>query len=180
MFRPPGSSTLPRFRPVNTRKRMRNVAIVVALFTVLGGVAWQFGVNSEDDFSTECERDEYVAPIPDPTVVNVYNGTGIIGLAVTVADELRNRGFTIGRVENDPERRKIRGTGELRAGTSGAHNVEALRAWQAGMQVVDDKRRGPEVDFVMGAKFDKLNDKAEPPPGTPQAACKPGTGTAAS
>ncbi len=175
MFRPPGSSTLPRFRPVNTRKRARNVAIVLAACVALGGAAWQFGVNSEDDFSTECERDEYVAPVPDPTVVNVYNGTGIIGLGATVAEDLRARGFLIGRIENDPLRRKIRGTGELRAGISGAHNVEALRSWQAGMSVVDDGRRGPEVDFVLGAKFDTLNDKAAPPPGTPQTACKPNT-----
>lgn len=176
MFRPPGSSTLPRFRPVNTRKRVRNVAIVVAAFTALGTAAWTFGVNSEDDFSTACERDEYVPLVPHPTLVNVYNGTQIIGLAVTVADELRTRGFTIGRVENDPLRRKIRGTGELRGGLSGAHNIEALRSWQPGMTIDDDGRRGPEVDFVLGAKFDKLNDQAEPPPGTPQTACKAGTG----
>jgi hypothetical protein len=155
---------------------MRNVAIVLAACIALGLAAWQFGVNSEDDFSTECERDEYVAPAPDATLVNVYNGTQTIGLGQTVAEELRSRGFTIGKIENDPLRRKIRGTGELRGSESGAHNIEALRSWQPGMVVVDDKRRGPEVDFVLGAKFDKLNDKAEPPPGTPQTACKPGTG----
>ena len=180
VFRPPGSSTLPRFRPVNTRKRVRNVAIVVVAFTALGAAAWQFGVNSEDDFSTECERDEYVPPVPDPAAVHVFNSTQTIGLGQRVKGELEARGFTVGEVGNDPLRRKIRGTGELRySGTAAEHNVEALRAWQPGMVVVKEDRpgRGPsEVDFVMGVKFDKLKDKAEPPPGTPQTACKPGTG----
>ncbi|HUR73784.1 MAG TPA: LytR C-terminal domain-containing protein [Sporichthya sp.] len=176
VFRPPGSSTLPRFRPVNTRKRVQVVAIVLAACIGIGIVAWTLGVNSQNDFSTECERDQYVPPVPDATLVNVYNGTQIIGLGATVADELRAHGFTIGKIENDPLRRKIRGTGELRGGTSGAHNIEALRSWQPGLAVVDDGRKGPEVDFVLGAKFTKLNDTAEPPPGTPQTACKPGTG----
>ncbi len=55
--------------------------------------------------------------------------------------------------------RKIRGTGELRAGPAGERQVAALQAWQPGMTVVmDSKRRGPSVDFVVGSKFDKLND----------------------
>ncbi len=180
VFRPPGSSTLPRFRPVNTRRRARNVALVLAGCVTLGLIAWQFGVKSEDDFSTECERDDYVALTPDPTAVHVYNSTQIIGLGQSVAQQLRDRNFTVGEIANDPLRRKIRGTGELRySGTAAEHNVEALRSWQPGMVVVKEDRpgRGPsEVDFVMGVKFDKLNDKAEPPPGTPQTACKPGTG----
>jgi hypothetical protein len=173
VFRPPGSSTLPRFRPVNTRKRVQVVAIVLASCTVLGVGAWVFGVNSRTDFTTTCALNDYVPPVPDPAAVNVFNGTQTIGLGATVADALRAHGFTVGEIRNDPLRRKIRGTGELRAGDSGAHNVEALRAWQPGMVVVNDHRKGPEVDFVLGAKFVALSDKAEPPPGTPKAACKP-------
>ena len=176
VFRPPGSSTLPRFRPVNTRRRYQVVAIVLASCTVLGVGAWVFGVNSRTDFTTTCAPSDYVAPVPDPAAVNVFNGTQTIGLGATVADALRAHGFTIGEIKNDPLRRKIRGTGELRGGPAAAHNIDALRAWQPGMVVVNDTRpgRGPtEVDFVLGAKFVALSDKAEPPPGTPKAACKP-------
>lgn len=181
VFRPPGSSTLPRFRPVNTRKRVRVVAIVLATCTALGIGAWVFGVNPNQDFTTECQRDDYVAPVPDPVTVNVYNGTQTIGLGATVAEALRQRGFTVGEIKNDPLGRKIRGTGEIRYGSATATTniVDALRSWQPGMVVTSSREAGASsntVDFVMGAKFVALKDKAEPPPGTPKGACKPGTG----
>lgn len=177
IIRPPGSSSLPRFRPVNHRRRVQVVAITLGACTLIGTAAWTFGVNSGSDFTKECQRDEYVAPIPDPVAVNVYNGTSIIGLGAIVADELKKRGFQIGEVGNDPLRRKIRGTGELRGGALGGasdRQINALQAWQPGMVVVrEERRKGPVVDFVLGAKFDKLRDVPEPPPGTPQSACKP-------
>jgi hypothetical protein len=179
VFRPPGSSTLPRFRPVNTRKRVRVVAIVLASCTALGVGAWVWGVDPNEDFTTECQRDDYVAPVPDPVTVNVYNGTQTIGLGATVADALRQRGFTIGEIKNDPLGRKIRGTGEVRTGegTDTTNIVDALRSWQPGMVVTKERTtKAHEVDFVLGAKFEALKDKAEPPPGTPKGACKPGTG----
>ncbi len=178
LFRPPGSSTLPRFRPVNTRKRAQVVAIVLAVCTAIGAAAWTFGVNSEDDFSTECERDEYVAPVPDSNKVNVYNGTGIIGLGAEISTKLQGLGFTIGTVGNDPLARKIRGTGELRYGDAAelTNLIPALRSWQPGMVLVKDRRKGNEVDFVLGQKFESLLEKPEPPPGTPQTACKPSSG----
>ena len=181
MFRPPGSSTLPRFRPVNTRKRVRVVAIVLASCTALGVGAWVWGVDPSEDFTTECQRDEYVAPVPDPVVVNVYNGTQTVGLGVTVADALKARGFTVGDIKNDPLGRKIRGTGEIRYGsaTETTNIVPALRSWQPGMVITTSRQAGAAsntVDFVMGAKFESLLEKAVPPPGTPKGACKPGTG----
>lgn len=177
IIRPPGSSTLPRFRPVNQRRRVTVVAITLAACTIIGTAAWTFGVNSASDFTTECQREDYVAPTPDRVAVNVYNGTQIVGLGVVVADELKKRGFLIGKVDNDPLRRKIRGTGELRGGPLGGasdRQINALQAWQPGMVIVrDPKGKGPIVDFVLGAKFDKLRDVPEPPPGTPKSACKP-------
>lgn len=185
VFRPPGSSTLPRFRPVNTRKRARTVAIVLASCTVLGVGAWTFGVNPNGDWKTECQRDEYVAPVPDGTIVNVYNGSGIGGLGAKISADLQTRGFTTGKIENDPLARKIRGTGELRYGDLAANTnivpgsatlvtiLDALRSWQPGMVLVNDHRKGADVDFVTGATFSSLRDVAEPPPGTPKGACKP-------
>ncbi|GAA0633794.1 hypothetical protein GCM10009547_42230 [Sporichthya brevicatena] len=174
VFRPPGSSSVPRFRPVNTRKRVRNVSIVLASCTVLGIGAWTFGVNPNGDWRTKCERGEYVAPRPDPVTVNVYNGTGLGGLAATIKTQLEEKGFQIGEVANDPIGRKIRGTGEVRYGAAAetTNIIRALRSWQPGMVLVKDRRPGPEVDFVMGQKFDALLEKPEPPPDTPKAACK--------
>jgi hypothetical protein len=117
--------------------------------------------------------------VPDPVTVNVYNGTQTIGLGQTVKDALAQRGFATGEVKNDPLGRKIRGTGEIRYGEGAdtTNIIDALRSWQPGMVVVKERTTKPhQVDFVLGAKFVALNDKAEPPPGTPKGACKPGTG----
>lgn len=177
VFRPPGSSSVPRFRPVNTRKRIQVVAIVLAACTGIGILAWTFGVNSQNDFSTSCEREDYVPPTPDQTQVNVYNGSGLIGLGAAISQELRNRGFNIAKVENDPLARKIRGTGELRFGDAAevTNILDTLRSWQPGLVLVNDKRPGQDVDFVMGLKFQSLLTDPVPPPNLPKAACKPGS-----
>jgi hypothetical protein len=157
---------------------VRVVAIVLASCTVLGVGAWVFGVNPNGDWKTECQRDEYVAPVPDPVQVNVFNGTQTVGLGATVADALRSKGFVVGDVKNDPLGRKIRGTGELRYGDAAetTNIVKAIRSWEPGLVLVNDHRKGADVDFVTGAKFQSLLDTAQPPPDTPKTACKPTAG----
>ena len=46
-------------------------------------------------------------PTPATTTVNVYNASSKNGLAARTAAELRERGFVIGEVRNDPLRRKV-------------------------------------------------------------------------
>jgi len=64
----------------------------------------------------------------------VFNGTTRGGFAEQVADELRKRGFMVDKVGNDPLKRKIRGTGELRYGPTVAagDQVKALRPGSLG------------------------------------------------
>lgn len=179
MFRPPGSSTLPRFRPVDHRKRVKAVAITLAVCAALGTAAWSFGVKNGEPLTYACDRDDYVAPTPDPVKVNVFNGSGLPGLAVQVKGQLEARGFVTDRVENDPIARKIRGTGEVRYGPDAEFTniLNALRSWQPGVVLVKEPRRnGPQVDFVMGLKFESLLEKAVPPPDTPKGECKPDEG----
>lgn len=161
LFSPPSAgSGAPRFRPANTRKRIISVLVVISVFFAIGFAAWALGVNSEPKSNAAaCEAPKPTEIVPDATAVNVYNSTVVTGLAQEIADELKARGFKIGEVGNDPLRRKIRGTGELRFGPAGDKQVMALRAWQPGMMVLrDEKRRGPAVDFVLGTKFKALND----------------------
>lgn len=161
LFSPPSAgSGAPRFRPANTRRRIYSVLTVFILFSGIGVAAWAFGVNADSKSPPPCEAPAPVAVVPDPTAVNVFNGTVVTGLGQQVADALKARGFKIGDVRNDPLRRKIRGTGELRYGKAGETQVNALRAWQPGMTLIPDKRSGPVVDFVLGTKFTKLNDEA--------------------
>lgn len=180
-FRPRGSSDVPRFRPVNTRRRVITVTTVLAACAGIGTAAWTFGIKSDASSRPPCQRVEYEAPKPDRVPVNVYNSTPQGGLASIVADELKKRGFVIGEVGNDPLRRKIRGTGEIRGGPAGETQISALQAWQPGMVIVPETgRRGPAVDFVVGLKFTALRDAPEPPPGAPRNQCAPVVESAAS
>ncbi|MGQ0625504.1 MAG: LytR C-terminal domain-containing protein [Sporichthyaceae bacterium] len=154
---------------------------VLAACAGIGTAAYTLGISSDASSRPDCQRADYVAPTPGRAPVNVYNSTPQGGLATNVASELKKRGFTIGEVDNDPLRRKIRGTGEIRGGPAGEAQIAALQAWQPGMVIVRDKgRRGPGVDFVMGLKFVELRAEPEAPPGAPPSACLPVTEPASS
>lgn len=162
----PGSGA-PRFRPVSTRQRTKSVAIVMAVFLVLGLVAFAFVMTAPSGKKAPCTPLAASEVVPDRVAVNVFNGTIETGLGEKISKELEARGFQIGTIGNDPLRRKIRGTGELRYGPAGGTQVAALQRWQPGMNLIlDEKRRGPTVDFVLGSKFTKLNDVPAPPAGT--------------
>jgi LytR cell envelope-related transcriptional attenuator len=176
LMRPPGRSDVPRFRPVDRRKRIKAVTVVGVSVVAIGCGAWAFGINSKSKGSLGCTLETYVPPPVQHTKVNVYNGTLKAGFAEQVADELRQRGFTIGQIANDPLRRKIRGTGEIRYGDDGKAQLDALRPWQGGMNPVFDRRNGADVDFVIGAKFETLYDAPKPPPGV-EMACIPNAPT---
>ena len=164
-MRPPGRSDVPRFRPIDRRRRMKAVTIVGVAVVAIGSGAWAFGINHKSPPSAGCVVETYVPPPVQHTKVNVYNGTLKAGFAETVADQLRKLGFTIGQIANDPLRRKIRGTGEIRYGDDGKAQVDALRPWQGGMNPVYDRRNGADVDFVIGAKFESMYPAPKPPPG---------------
>jgi hypothetical protein len=177
-MRPPGRSDVPRFRPVDRRKRIKAVTIVGVAVVAIGTGAWAFGVNSSGPHSAGCTLETYIPPPVQHTKVNVYNGTLKAGFAETVADQLRKLGFTIGQIANDPLRRKIRGTGEIRYGDDGKTQLDALRPWQGGMAPVFDRRNGADVDFVIGSKFESVYPAPKPPPGV-DLACVPNAPTAA-
>ncbi len=167
LMRPSGRSTVPRFRPVNTRRRAIGVSVVVAVLATVGAGAWAFGINSKSDPTAGCVPAAYNAPPPTQALVNVFNSTQRTGLADEVAEELRQRGFQIGEIGNDPERRKVRGTGELRIAPnpSAEAQKDALQAWEAGMSVSREKRGNTDtVDYVLGERWEGLNIDPQAPP----------------
>ena len=95
---------------------------------------------------------------PDEVTVNVYNASNRTGLAAAVSKDLAERGFTIGKVANDPSSRKAPSIAEVRHGPSGtAHAALVTSALPKGTKVVADKRKGAGVDVALGAKFTRLN-----------------------
>ncbi|MEU8135942.1 LytR C-terminal domain-containing protein [Streptodolium elevatio] len=99
-------------------------------------------------------------PAANTIKVNVYNATDRTGLAKTVADELKARGFVIGTVANDPLRQPkspvMPGPGQIRAGVPGKSPSSVVGAHAAGMQPVEDARTDASVDLVLGETFQAL------------------------
>ncbi|MES4902467.1 MULTISPECIES: LytR C-terminal domain-containing protein [unclassified Streptomyces] len=98
-------------------------------------------------------------PKPAEITVNVYNATPRTGLAKDTADELRKRGFKIGKVGNAPASydKKVKAPGILLgapAATNGPFDVLATQL--AGAQTKNDGRSGKDVDLIIGTGFKNL------------------------
>jgi hypothetical protein len=98
-------------------------------------------------------------PKPADITVNVYNATPRSGLAKTTADELKKRGFTIGKVGNAPATydKKVPGAGILLGApdaTKGAFPV--LGTQLKGATSRTDARATADVDLIIGTAFSAL------------------------
>lgn len=92
-------------------------------------------------------------PKPSAIKVNVYNASGIGGLAAQTAEELSQKGFQIGAVDNDPLGKRISGVGEIRSAPNVKKRVEQLLRYVPGAVWVQDNRPGKTLDFAIGTGF---------------------------
>lgn len=95
-------------------------------------------------------------PSPSRVRVNVYNATGTAGLAGKTAKELGSRNFKVVKVANDPRNKKITGVAEIRFGTKGEQSAQVLLFQAPGAELVNDGRKGKNVDLAMGEDFTEL------------------------
>ncbi|QIQ03919.1 LytR C-terminal domain-containing protein [Streptomyces liangshanensis] len=105
-----------------------------------------------------------VLPKPGQIKVNVYNATPRGGLAKTTADELKKRGFVIGKVGNAPASydKKVRGAGILLgAPTAMDGPLTVLGTQLRGATPKTDTRRTGDVDLILGTAFKTLNVQRE-------------------
>ncbi|MFE2033757.1 LytR C-terminal domain-containing protein [Streptomyces scopuliridis] len=184
MLTPPGmggkyritGSKYPRMR--RPRHRRRIVLAAVASVVALGLAGW--GTLQLIDVFTGggtksaaaarksgCEHSsEPVKALPKPgqITVNVYNATPRGGLAKTTADELKKRGFVIGKVGNAPAAydKKVPGIGIL-LGAAKAEDgfFTVLGAQLKGATAKTDTRKTPDVDLILGATFEALNEQKD-------------------
>ncbi len=108
---------------------------------------------------TPCATASTTAPAavtPQQTIVNVYNATSRSGLAAKTAAAVRKRGFVVEDVANDPLKKSVKGTAEVRFGPKGASRAKLVVSQVAGSKGVKDKRKDDSVDLVLGAKFTTL------------------------
>lgn len=103
-------------------------------------------------------------PKPATIKVNVYNATPRGGLAKSTADELKKRGFAIGKVGNAPAAfdKKIPGTALLlgSARTPGA-SFSVLGTQVKGATQKTDTRKTGDVDLIIGTGFKALDTKQD-------------------
>jgi hypothetical protein len=104
------------------------------------------------------------APKPADITVNVYNATDRDGLAGKTAAEVRERGFDVATITNDPLQRTVPGPAEVRYGKAGAAKAKVVLRLVKGAKPVRDARTDASVDLVVGEKFTALVKPAKPAP----------------
>ncbi|WP_128984923.1 LytR C-terminal domain-containing protein [Streptomyces roseicoloratus] len=188
MLTPPGmggkyritGDVYPRMR--RPRRRRRIVLGAAAAVLVLGAAGWGTAQlidvfsGGEEKTTTAAGRPDCkpapkataepaAATLPKPAqiTVNVYNATPRSGLAKATADELKKRGFVIGKVGNAPAAydKKIPGTGLLLGSpgaTKGTFSVVGTQLKGATTKV--DARTTADVDLIIGTAFKTLDPKA--------------------
>ncbi len=114
------------------------------------------------------------APAPGQITVNVYNATGRGGLAGDAAKIVKARGFVVGTIANDPARKQIPGTAEVRYGKNGEAAAKVVGALVAGAAPVTDARADASVDLVLGNAFTTVA-AAPAAPAAPSAGSPGGT-----
>ncbi|MFB7913806.1 LytR C-terminal domain-containing protein [Streptomyces sp. NPDC056061] len=120
---------------------------------------------SAADHKTDCPTAKPSAPakaLPKPAkiTVNVYNATPRGGLAKQAADELKKRGFVIGKVGNATAEydKKVPGPGVLLGAPSATNgSFPVLGTQLAGAVPKTDTRRTADVDLILGTKFTTFN-----------------------
>jgi hypothetical protein len=100
-------------------------------------------------------------PLPSTITLNVYNATTRKGLARSTSVELGARGFRISKVANDPSKKIIAASAEIRYGPAGAVNAKVVAAQVIGAVLVPDHRKDASVDFVVGDGYVALSTPQE-------------------
>ncbi|WP_406861895.1 LytR C-terminal domain-containing protein [Streptomyces sp. HUAS MG47] len=187
MLTPPGmggkyritGDVYPRMR--RPRRRRRIVLASLAAVVVLGAAGWgtmqlvDVFSGGEDTANAAARSGADCKPVAKPTAppaavlpkpaqitVNVYNATPRGGLAKATADELKKRGFAIGKVGNAPVAydKKVPGSAILLgapAAVKGAFPV--LGTQLKGAATKTDTRATADVDLIIGTAFKTLDPK---------------------
>ncbi|MFE7354997.1 LytR C-terminal domain-containing protein [Streptomyces sp. NPDC057543] len=164
----------PRMR--RPRRRGKLILAATASVVALGLAGWGTlqlidvftGSNKKAgaaDHKTDCSSAKPSAPakaLPKPAkiTVNVYNATPRSGLAKKAADELKKRGFSIGKVGNAPATydKKVAGPGVLLGAPSATNgSFPVLGTQLQGAVLKTDARRTADVDLILGTKFTAFN-----------------------
>ncbi len=145
-------------------RRTRQIRAAVTLLLTLAflGVAFYkaYSYIQEDTRSPAAAAADCTigsAAKPSDTVVNVYNASKRPGLAADVARQLRERGYQVGDIDNDPLKKKVTDPAVIRYGKPGLANARAARLAIKAAKYKQDDRTDTSVDLVLGDSFKALN-----------------------
>ncbi|MEV6198388.1 LytR C-terminal domain-containing protein [Streptomyces sp. NPDC051771] len=188
MLTPPGmggkyritGDVYPRMRRPHRRRRI--VLASAAAVVVLGAAGWgtlqlvDVFSGGDDTRKSAAGQQADCKPAPTPSAtaaakppkpahitVNVYNATPRKGLAKATADELKKRGFAIGKIGNAPAAydKKVPGAGLLLGAPAAGKGAFAVLGTQlAGATTKVDARTTADVDLIIGTAFKALSPKA--------------------
>jgi hypothetical protein len=154
-----------------TFARVRALIFVAVLFIGAGVVVvMAIGRDTQTQASTEnaCEDGLVPAKIKmperDKVTINVLNGTTKVGLAQQVGGEFKNLGFKINKTEDTPDHKTYDNIAVITYGPDAVGAAWLVSAYflvdQAQMKF-DIKRKGAEVDVIIGAAFQQLATTSE-------------------
>jgi hypothetical protein len=163
-----GDEYVPFRSRTKRRRRMIVTAVVAAVLVAAGGygVVSLFSSPSQAPAASACgsranaataaRRVDVPLPAAGQIKLNVYNSTDRHGLAASTAAQLKQRGFTIVKVTNDPLKANLTVPAQIRGATASSPAMRVVAAEVAGSQLKPDTRTDATVDLVLGAGFTAL------------------------
>ena len=151
----------PPVRPRSGRRPLPPLIFLLVL-AVAAVAVWWYVIRQEDHKAAAqqaaCSTVAAAPPSLEPASVSlrVYNATDTAGLATTVANALKDRGFTVGEIANDTSGREVTGVGELRYGQPGKDTAAFVKLFLPGATDYPDTRATAVVDVVIGPDFTTL------------------------
>ncbi len=163
--------------PVSLRRRRQRRRALITIGVVLLGLffAFWYALSYYQNDAGSAPRQVSATPTcrtPDPdevvpgqVTILVLNATNRNGLAAATAKDLAAVGFRIAGADNDDSDRKAPKVAEVRFGPEGEARAQLVRSvLPKGSTLHNDKRKGTDVDVVLGQKYTKL--RALPTPTT--------------
>jgi hypothetical protein len=127
-------------------------SVVLAVLFSRGDLTW--GTAAATKAAVTCPSDTYTYGTTSDIHIRVYNATRREGLAASVADGLRQRGFVVDAVENKTT--DYTGTAVIVAGEAGRGAAFTLQRNIPNTDFVADGRNDAVVDVVLTSGFADL------------------------
>jgi LytR cell envelope-related transcriptional attenuator len=160
--------------PVSLRRRRQRRRALITIGVVLLGLFFAFwyalsyyqndATSAQPRAATQtCRTPEPDEVTPDQVTILVLNATNRNGLAARTAKDLAARGFRISGAENDETGRKPPAIAEIRHGPDGTAQAQLVSSTlPKGVKLYNDKRKGTDIDVVLGRKYTELRPEPTP------------------